>query len=400
MTIYKRKGSDNWYYEFQFKGQTYKGTTGTANKVEAQKVELKKRDEAQENHANKAKGVKRATLKQAVDLWLAWADVNLSDPRHYHGIARKLFGVTRMKGQDVKNRWGLEPSKELHQLCQADLMDLVDQRQQEGLSNATINRELSLIQSVLTWAKPRRFVMPPEDALTFSEAKLEEGEGKLRYLTEAEEDTLLAALWDKAQKRKSPHAQDQYDLTVLWLDTGCRYTEATTLMWDVVDFERGSINLYRKKVGNEADLAMTSRLREVLTRRRELTEGRRFIFPAGHGSTWSREDTHRGYSPHSIRKTMDDVGLNRPELVERFGTATIHTFRDTFATRLVMAGLSLYKVQKLLGHTTPIMTQKYAKLLVKDVSQEAVAILDRAHKARSIKSPNSGEAMQVECLPG
>lgn len=161
MTIYKRKGSDNWYYEFQFKGQTYKGSTGTANKVEAQKVELKKRDEAQENHENQLKGVKRVTLKEAVDLWLAWADVNLAGPSHYHGIARKLFGVSRVKGVETKVRWGLEPTMKLHELCQADLMEIVDQRQQEELSNATINRELSLIQSVVSWATPRRYVVPP-----------------------------------------------------------------------------------------------------------------------------------------------------------------------------------------------------------------------------------------------
>lgn len=238
------------------------------------------------------------------------------------------------------------------------------------------------------------------DALNFAAAKLEEGEGKLRYLTEEEEVRLLTALREKIGKRNTPFAQDQYDLVIFWLDTGCRYAEATTMMWDVVDFQRGTINLYRKKVGNEADLVMTDRLREVLVRRRKLTEGRSFIFPGGKGQAWTEEDTHRAYSSAGIRETMDKVGLNEPKLVERFGTATIHTFRDTFATRLVMDGLSLYKVQKLLGHTTPLMTQKYAKLLVKDVSQEAVELLNKRHQARSIKSPNSGEAMQVPSLAG
>ena len=32
----------------------------------------------------------------------------------------------------------------------------------------------------------------------------------------------------------------------------------------------------------------------------------------------------------------------------------------TFATRMVQAGIDLYKVQRLLGHKSPIMTQRYA----------------------------------------
>jgi integrase len=37
-----------------------------------------------------------------------------------------------------------------------------------------------------------------------------------------------------------------------------------------------------------------------------------------------------------------------------------HDLRHTFATRLVQAGVDLYKVQKLMRHKSPIMTQRYA----------------------------------------
>ena len=42
--------------------------------------------------------------------------------------------------------------------------------------------------------------------------------------------------------------------------------------------------------------------------------------------------------------------------------STRHAFRDTFASRLVQRGMSLFKTQKLLGHSRSTMTQKYAKL--------------------------------------
>jgi integrase len=37
-----------------------------------------------------------------------------------------------------------------------------------------------------------------------------------------------------------------------------------------------------------------------------------------------------------------------------------HDLRHTCATRMVQAGVDLYKVQRLLGHKSPIMTQRYA----------------------------------------
>ena len=37
-----------------------------------------------------------------------------------------------------------------------------------------------------------------------------------------------------------------------------------------------------------------------------------------------------------------------------------HDLRHTCATRMIQAGVDLYKVQRLLGHKSPIMTQRYA----------------------------------------
>lgn len=42
-----------------------------------------------------------------------------------------------------------------------------------------------------------------------------------------------------------------------------------------------------------------------------------------------------------------------------------HDLPPTFATRLVQAGIDLYKVQQLLGHKSPIMPQRYAHILGK-----------------------------------
>ena len=52
-----------------------------------------------------------------------------------------------------------------------------------------------------------------------------------------------------------------------------------------------------------------------------------------------------------------------------------HDLRHTFASRLVMAGVPLFTVQKLMGHTTLAMTQRYAHLAPGHL-REAVSNLD------------------------
>jgi hypothetical protein len=55
-----------------------------------------------------------------------------------------------------------------------------------------------------------------------------------------------------------------------------------------------------------------------------------------------------------------------------------HDLRHTFATRLAQAGVDLYKVQRLLGHKSPTMTQRYAHHSPESL-REGVLILERHH---------------------
>ena len=58
-----------------------------------------------------------------------------------------------------------------------------------------------------------------------------------------------------------------------------------------------------------------------------------------------------------------------------------HDMRHTFATRLVQRGVDLYKVQRLLGHKTSLMTQRYAHHSPESL-RDGVNVLDepQAHR--------------------
>jgi site-specific recombinase XerD len=55
--------------------------------------------------------------------------------------------------------------------------------------------------------------------------------------------------------------------------------------------------------------------------------------------------------------------------------------RHTFATRLVQRGVDLYKVQRLLGHKTSLMMQRYAHHSPESL-REGVNVLDEPHPQR------------------
>ncbi len=52
-----------------------------------------------------------------------------------------------------------------------------------------------------------------------------------------------------------------------------------------------------------------------------------------------------------------------------------HCLRHTFASRLAAKGANIYKVSKLLGHSSVTTTEKYAHLFTGDL-ESTVALLD------------------------
>jgi integrase len=73
-----------------------------------------------------------------------------------------------------------------------------------------------------------------------------------------------------------------------------------------------------------------------------------------------------------------------------------HDLRHTFATRLAQAGVDLYKVQRLLGHKTAAMTQRYAHHSPESL-REGVLILERVHPQISQNYHNEGGTVGECC---
>ncbi|MBB6253013.1 tyrosine-type recombinase/integrase [Nitrospirillum iridis] len=368
MKLYKPQESVFWWVDFSVNGKRLRKSTKRTSKTEAREVAqamLKKEmDRVQLGAAEEL------TIKDALERYLKTIEGRPSyGPRKV--LKGKLIGETRPNPKS----WFIPPTTLMSEITTATALTLWKEREGEGFKGNYIGNEIGLLGRVYNLCRDVWGVAVAPN-VRFAAPKYEP---KTRYLTLDEERRLLEELHpDKlppmARGVVGPARQDLWDFAVFLLDTGCRHTEGATMTWHDVDFERGVLHLYRSKVKNRSVLAMTARLRAVLERRYRTRrdEASPYIFPGRKDSK-----TPRGYSAAAFTAAMERAGINDPVVIARRGKATIHTLRDTFATKLIMNGVSLFEVSKLLGHSTMSMTVKYAHLEHETVSRNAVSVLDK-----------------------
>lgn len=183
-----------------------------------------------------------------------------------------------------------------------------------------------------------------------------------RYLTHAEEQKLLSQLLIKSIKT--------HNMAVVSLDSGLRFGEISALTWGCVDTENGALWVLNTKGKTDRKVPITDRLKDIF---QSLGRGKpnELIFP-------TRTGTRLKEPPATFKQVANDLGLNIG--VDKKMRVTFHTLRHTYASRLVQAGVDLFRVQRLLGHSTPVMTARYSKLADADL-RSAVEQMQRNGKA-------------------
>jgi integrase len=175
--------------------------------------------------------------------------------------------------------------------------------------------------------------------------------------------------YDDRDEEMKRSLQDAYDLVILLLDTGARYSEIANIEWSRIDLNDRTIRLWRPKVQNEGILFMTDRVHDVLTRRAS-TRTSPYVFQNRNGGP-------RGYVSQSIRKAMRKAGLN---------DCHIHTLRHTHASRLIQNGMTVYEVREILGHTDIKTTMRYAHLETRQTTSKARDVINRLNQSSSTKA--------------
>ncbi len=140
MSIFKR--GERWWYEFEFRGQRIRESTGSESKTLAIKAERQRRRELEES-ANGVRAARRPMLfPVAAREWMAanrarWSKSNVAiqefNLKHLFGILSAAMLLADITPQHIGKYQGI--------------------RQKEGASNRTINMEVSTLRMMMKAAR-------------------------------------------------------------------------------------------------------------------------------------------------------------------------------------------------------------------------------------------------------
>ena len=167
--------------------------------------------------------------------------------------------------------------------------------------------------------------------------------GRMRFLTRSEATALLSSL-----KKKS---DDVHDMTLLSLHVGLRFGEIASLTWQDVDLNKGILTIRDAKAGSR--FAFLTEQAVEMFRNRQQGEPSDYVFHGRKGKL-DRISITFARTVHELKLNdgIDDIRLQ----------ICFHSCRHSYASWMIEQGQDLYTVQKLLGHKTNVMTQRYAHL--------------------------------------
>jgi integrase len=220
------------------------------------------------------------------------------------------------------------------------------------LSAKTINNTLAVLRRMLVIARKRGLIgsVPDFECLPIARPEFD-------FLDYAEAERLVSAAIGEWRT-----------MILVALRTGMRHGELIGLRWEDVDLVAGRIvvrqnivdgNVGTPKSGKPREIPLGDEVRAALKAHRHL-RGSLVFCDAGGGmltTTLTRAPLWRACKKAGLRQ----IGW--------------HVLRHTFASHLVMRGATMTAVQELLGHSSIVMTMRYAHL-APEAMRETVRLLD------------------------
>jgi len=125
-----------------------------------------------------------------------------------------------------------------------------------------------------------------------------------------------------------------------------------TLKWSAIDLENGLIYLSHAKAGSRM-VYTTERVKEMILNM-DIGGPNDLVFQNRNGKPIKQISK-------SFERAVNELGLN-DNVTDQRQKVLFHTLRHTYASWLVQQGEPLYTVQKLMGHASIAMTERYSHL--------------------------------------
>jgi integrase len=211
-----------------------------------------------------------------------------------------------------------------------------------SVSASTFNKELWTVKNICKCAVDWGYM---KASPAQSVKRMKEPNGRVRYLTAEERETLI---------REANATLRLY--IVAALQTGARRSELIRLRWKDVDFKTRTVRFANTKNGDSRSVPMTDTLGALIQGFARPLDPEAPVFPEREPLVLTRAFTR---------------------LIQRLGfkDLTFHDLRHDAASTLAMAGVPLRTVAEILGHRDMRMTTRYSHLSPQHL-REAIKALD------------------------
>jgi len=231
-------------------------------------------------------------------------------------------------------------TKPLDAITRTDVLALVQKRIGDGAAAGSVNRVVILLRymfnQAIRWETAGVKANPTKDI-----PLLKLNNQRQRFLSSEEAARLLEAV----RQSNNPVLGS---IVAMLLLTGARKREVMDARWDCVDWNRRIWRIPISKSGRARYVPLSDGALLLLRQRQ---------FEVAEGCPWIFANPESGEPFKCITNAWVTARLRAgmPEL-------RIHDLRHSFASFLINNGRSLYEVQKILGHSSAKMTERYAHL--------------------------------------
>ena len=240
----------------------------------------------------------------------------------------------------------------LRQIHRGLVDEFIDSRE---VGEKTINNHLTLLIAMLNEARERGWLREPPRIKKF---KIDPFAQPYRWLRNRDESARFLA---SAKAERNPQV---FDLYATALYSGLRAGELAGLSWGDIDFERRLITVQHSydgptKGGSIRHVPLMDPLLPILKTARLRTPGL-LVFPNSRGVM--RRESDRIFQ-EVLHRVLNRANFPEEEVNGRMRRYIVfHSLRHSFASHWVLGGGDIFKLQKILGHKSISMTQRYAHL--------------------------------------
>ena len=329
-SVYRKKGSEIWYYHICIDGKHYQGSCRTKDKKNAEQIA----SAIQTDIAREKTGLKTLIKRllpfenvfyeylKNLNVSKKTVEVRITALKHLINIFGKK-NVSEISQNDIKNY-------QLQRKLEIMNMPKNTGKKESEISFRTVGIEISTLHHFFSFCIERGYL----DKNPATGIKKLNELSRLKTLSDEDINKLIAGATNKLTR----------DLITFLIYTGCRKGEALNLKWDDVDLQNDVIAIKATKTKYDRYIPISKPLKELLSRV-EKVQDVLYVF--------NKNGARLTDFKRSFHTACKNAGLK---------DLHIHDLRHVFASALVMNDISLYKVGILLGHRTPNMTQRYAHL--------------------------------------